>query len=530
MFGVFTRRRGRSTLSDGHQPTAISDESSQGEEPVRNVHIAILGTGFSGLGMAIKLKKAGMEDFVVIEKASDIGGTWRDNPSPGCACDIPSHLYSFSFALNPHWSRSYSPQGEIRDYLRRCARRFGILPHIRWNCELLDASWNEEEQRWHINTTRGRLTASILILGNGPLSEPSLPPIAGIEQFEGVLFHSARWNHDYDLAGKRVAVIGTGASAVQFVPHIQPRVGHLALFQRTAPWILPRQDRAIPTRQRAMFRVLPITQRLVRTRIYWQLELLALGFIRRPALLEKGMQIGRRHLAKQVPDATLREKLTPHYTLGCKRVLLSDDFYPAITQPNVEVIIERIREVRAHSIVTGDDREHEIDTIICGTGFHVTDTRLPQCIYGRDGQSLGASWDAGPHAYLGATVAGFPNLFLLIGPNTGLGHNSMVYMIESQLSYIMDCLRTMRRRKLRTVEIRPEMQEAFNTEMQQRMQGTVWTSGCASWYLDARGHNTTLWPGFTFEFRRRTRRFDPHHYTLTPSNSMESEAIFPLRH
>ncbi|MBV9713410.1 MAG: NAD(P)/FAD-dependent oxidoreductase, partial [Ktedonobacteraceae bacterium] len=326
---------GSKTLSNTHPN---NDGSSNGETPVRYVHIAILGTGFSGLGMAIRLKQSGEEDFVVIERATDIGGTWRDNTYPGCACDIPSHLYSFSFALNPHWSRAYSPQREIRSYLRHCARRFGIIPHIRWNTELSDASWKEDDQRWHITTTQGRFIADILILGNGPLSEPSLPSIPGIERFEGVLFHSARWKHDYDLSGKRVAVIGTGASAIQFVPHIQPLVRQLFLFQRTPPWILPRRDHTIPSWQRAMFSLLPVTQRFMRSRIYWRNELTALGFVYRPTMIESGMQLALRYLTKQVPDQVLRAKLTPNYTMGCKRVLLSDDFYPALTQPNVELI------------------------------------------------------------------------------------------------------------------------------------------------------------------------------------------------
>ncbi|HJT56854.1 MAG TPA: NAD(P)/FAD-dependent oxidoreductase [Ktedonobacteraceae bacterium] len=504
------------TLANEYYPTASPGESSEDGSPNRRVHIAILGTGFSGLGIAIRLKQQGQEDFVVIEKAADIGGTWRDNTYPGCACDIPSHLYSFSFALNPNWSYMYSPQPEIWDYLRSCAKRYGILPHIQWNSELLSASWEEDEQCWHIRTSRGQFLADILMLGNGPLSEPSLPPIPGIDSFEGVLYHSAQWKHDYDLAGKRVAVIGTGASAIQFVPQIQPEVEQLSLFLRTPPWIVPRLDHPIPDWQRALYRLLPIAQRFVRAKMYWERELLAVGFVSRPAMMERGMRIARRHLEKQVPNPELRAKLTPMYTMGCKRILLSDDFYPALAQPNVEVITERIREVRAHSIVTGDGKERAVDTIICGTGFHVTDASLHHCIYGRDGQSLASRWHRGLSAYLGTTVSGFPNLFLLIGPNTGLGHNSMVYMIESQVSYILDCLRTMDKRKLGATEVRPEIQKKFDNEMQRRMQSTVWTTGCASWYLDAHGHNTTLWPGFTFEFRLRTRHFDPEHYRLIP--------------
>jgi len=492
------------------------DGASRDETPVPHVRIAILGAGFAGLGMAIQLKRHGYDDFVVLERAADVGGTWRDNTYPGCACDIPSHLYSFSFAPNPHWSRVYSPWREIQGYLRNCAVRFGILPHIRWNSELLDASWSEAEARWYITTTQGKLSANIFILGNGPLNEPSLPPIPGIESFDGHLFHSSCWRHDYDLAGKRVAVIGTGASSIQFVPRIQPRVERLFLFQRTPPWIVPRLDHTIPHWQRKLFRLLPLTQRLVRTKMYWQREIMVLGLVYNSRIMENAAKIARHHLERQVADPELRAKLTPHYAMGCKRILVSDDFYPALNQPNVEVVTAHIRAVHAHSIVTADGEERAIDTIICGTGFHVTDTRLPNYIHGRAGRSLAASWQPDPTAYLGTAVAGFPNMFLLIGPNTGLGHNSMVFMIESQLQYLLDCLRTMERRNAEVVEVRPGAQETFDAEMQRRMQGTVWVSGCASWYLDANGRNTTIWPGFTFEFRRRTRHFDPQSYDLQP--------------
>ena len=514
MSRLLAANKSQSLLDD--QKQTYPGQQSEDQAHKRHVHVVILGTGFSGLGMTIRLKQKGYENFVVLEQASDIGGTWRDNTYPGCACDIPSHLYSFSFALNPNWSRSYSPQREIWDYLRRCAKDYGILPHILWNTRLKEASWDETDQCWHITTSHGQLTANILILGNGPLSEPSFPLIPGIDQFEGVKFHSAQWNHDYDLSGKNVAVIGTGASSIQFIPKIQPQVRHLSLFQRTPPWIIPRNDHRIPPWQRALFRILPITQRFVRTRIYWRQELVVLGFIYRSNVLKSIMRLSLNHLEKQIKDPFLRAELTPHYTFGCKRVLLSDDFYPALTQPNVEVITDRIREVKAHSIVTEDDLEHPIDAIIFGTGFHVTDTQLPHFIYGRDRRTLADHWHASSRAYLGTTVVGFPNLFLLIGPNTGLGHNSMVFMIESQLNYILDCLRTMSRRNLGAVEVRPEIQDAFDTEIQKRMQGTVWTSGCKSWYLDANGHNTTLWPGFTLEYRYRTHHFDPQHYTLIP--------------
>ncbi len=506
------------TLSNDEQ-SALPEASSNGHAPVRHFHIAVLGTGFAGLGMAMRLKQRGYTDFVVLERADDLGGTWRDNTYPGCACDIPSHLYSFSFAPNPNWSHQYPLQPEIQAYLRECARRFGILPHIRWKTELLEGCWCEEEQSWRIITTQGLLTADILISGNGPLNEPSFPSIPGLESFEGEMFHSSQWKHDYDLTGKRVAVIGTGASAIQFVPQIQPQVSQLILFQRTPAWIVPRLDHPIPGWRRALFRLLPFTRLWERFKIYALHELTALGLVYRPNVMKRGVRLAQAHLKRQVSDPVLREKLTPHYAMGCKRILVSDDFYPAVSQSNVEVVTERIREVRARSIVTADGQEYEVDALICGTGFHVTDIQLPHHLRGRDGELLAERWQASPSAYLGTSVAGFPNLFFLIGPNTGLGHNSMVYMIESQITYILDCLRIMDQRKLKAVEVLPQAQEIYNVEIQRRMRGTAWASGCQSWYLDANGRNSTLWPGFTFEFRRRTRRFDPEHYALFPAQT-----------
>lgn len=496
-----------------NQSAPLPEEQSQLPQ---HIQIAIVGTGFSGLGMAIQLKKHGYKDFVVFERASDVGGTWRDNTYPGCACDIQSNLYSFSFAQNPGWSHIYPPQEEIKQYLRECVQRFGILAHLRLNCEVQQAVWQESEQSWLLTTAQGTLSADILIAGQGPLAEPSLPAIPGLADFKGALFHSARWRHDYDLRGKRVAVIGTGASAIQFVPQIQPHVEHLTLFQRTPPWLMPRGDAVVAPWKRRLFRLLPFTQRFVRTRLYWTHELTVIGFAYQPGILKLAARIAQRHLKSQVADPVLRAKLTPHYTMGCKRVLVSDDFYPAVTQPDVEIVTEGIQEVREHSVVATDGQEYQVDAIICGTGFHVTDTRFPQLIYGRDGSSLGEHWQKGVSAYRGTTVSGFPNLFLLIGPNTGLGHNSMVFMIEAQLRYILDCLRLMKRKHWQTVEVRAESQGAFNQALQRRMQHTVWTSGCASWYLDARGRNTTLWPSFTFNFWRQTRHFDVQHYQTVP--------------
>ena len=357
--------------------------TAEAADAAKHVRVAIVGAGFSGLGLAIRLKRQGVEDFVVLERAEDVGGTWRDNTYPGCACDVPSHLYSFSFAPNPEWTRHFAPQPEIWRYLRWCVARFGIGPHIRYGCELREAAWDEEAGRWHIATSQGPLSADVLALGQGPLSEPSLPDIPGLDGFPGTLFHSARWGHEHDLTGERVAVIGTGASAVQFVPHIQPAVGRLHLFQRTPPWILPRRDRAISPRRRALFRRLPLSQRLARYGIYWLFEMRALGLVYRPQMMLAPQRLALKYLAAQVPDAALREKLTPRYTMGCKRILLSDDFYPALSRPNAEVVTDRIREVRGRAIVTADGAEREVDTIIVATGFHVTDNPVTDRVRGR---------------------------------------------------------------------------------------------------------------------------------------------------
>jgi cation diffusion facilitator CzcD-associated flavoprotein CzcO len=489
--------------------------------------VVIIGTGFAGLGMAIRLKQAGRDDFILLERAGDIGGTWRDNTYPGCQCDVPSHLYSFSFAPNPDWSRTFSHQAEIWDYLRDCAERFGITPHVRLNREVLEAAWNDEAGVWHLETSAGDLTADVVVSGTGALSEPAIPDLPGLEDFKGAAFHSARWDHDFELEDKRVAVIGTGASSIQFVPLIQSQVEKLHLFQRTPPWVLPHSDRPITDPERRSYRRLPLLQRLMRSGIYWARETFVLHFVRpRFAKLPEG--IGRRHLRKQVPDPELRRKLTPDYTFGCKRALLSNDYYPALTQPNVEVVTDGIAEVRSHSIVAADGTEREVDAIIFGTGFRVQDMPVIERVHGRDGLSLAESWRESMQAYLGTTVAGFPNFFMLLGPNTGLGHTSVVVMVEAQIAYVMDALRAMDRHDWRTLEVREEAQRAYNERIQKGLRGTVWNAGgCASWYLDRSGRNTTLWPSFTWRFRERTRRFDPAPYVALPAGA-EAPAAEPV--
>jgi len=492
------------------------------EQPVR---IAIVGTGFAGLGMAIRLKQAGIEDFVILEKADDVGGTWRDNHYPGCACDVQSHLYSFSFAPNPEWSRMFSPQPEIWSYLRKCTDQYGLRPFIRFNSEVQAAKWDEQAGVWRVQLSGGReLVANVLISGMGGLSRPAYPiGVKGLESFRGKTFHSQDWDHDYDLKGKRVAVIGTGASAIQFVPQIQKAVAQLDLYQRTPPWILPKPDRKVSDFEHKLFKAVPLTQRLFRGAIYAIMETRVLGFTINPKIMNLVKRVALRHIHHHVKDPELRAKLTPDYTVGCKRILISDDYYPALAKSNVDVISSGIKEVRANSIIGQDGSEREVDAIIYGTGFHATDPMPKGVLFGRGGKDIVDAWKDGPEAYKGTNVAGFPNLFLIVGPNTGLGHNSMVYMIESQVNYVMDALRKMDAGKLRSVDVRPEVQSRFNTKIQEQLSHAVWTAGgCKSWYLHPSGKNTSLWPGFTFSFRRQLKRFDLRDYVAEAAEQKPS--------
>ncbi|HEX2102063.1 MAG TPA: NAD(P)/FAD-dependent oxidoreductase [Solirubrobacteraceae bacterium] len=480
----------------------------------RHVRVGILGAGFAGLGMAIRLKQEGEDDFVVWERAADVGGTWWANSYPGCQCDIPSHLYSFSFAPNPEWRRTYAPQPEIQAYIRRVADDFRIRPHVRLNCAVTAASWDDVEHVWRVATERGDYTAEALVAAPGPLSEPSIPRLPGLDSFAGTVFHTATWKHDHDLSGRRVAVVGTGASAIQVVPEIQPLVEHLTVFQRTPPWVVPHGDRPIAERERQVFRRFPAAQRAVRAGVYLGRELLVPGLAYRPGLMTLIERLARRHLRRQVSDPELRRRLTPDYAIGCKRILPSNRWYPAVTQPNVEVVTDGIARVRPDGIVDASGALHRVDTIIFATGFHATDVRIAALTTGTRGRRLSDVWNGSPQAYRGTTVAGFPNLFFLVGPNTGLGHNSIVFMIEAQLNYVAGALQHMRRRGATKLEVTRAAQDAYNARIQRRMAQTVWSTGCSSWYLDRTGRNSTIWPDFTFRFWADLRRFDPSAYHL----------------
>lgn len=484
-----------------------------------DVHVAIIGAGFSGIGAAIRLQQHGITDVVLLERAADLGGTWRDNTYPGCACDIPSRLYSFSFAQNPSWSRRFSGQAEIHAYLRNVADRYDVTPRIRFRHALRHAQWDEGTQRWHLATTGEAVTARILVLATGALSDPAIPDLPGLSQFEGPRFHSAQWQHDVDLTGKRVAVLGTGASAIQFVPAIQPDVAQLTLFQRTPPWIIPRWDREIGAVEQAALRVVPGLMSMVRGGVYAMREATYLPF-RHRALRRVVARVARWHLTRQVADPTLRRALTPNYEIGCKRVLVSDDYYPAITRDNVRLVTTGIRAITPRGVETTDGVHHGADVLILGTGFRPTDPPLAPYIVGRSGQTAADAWRESFTAYAATTLHGFPNLFVIPGPNAGLGHNSMIYMIESQLSHLIGALTHMQRGGHGALEPTLAAQQQWTRDIDQTMRDLVWVrGGCSSWYLDRTGRNSTLWPDFTFRFRRRVAPFQAAHYHSTPQRT-----------
>jgi cation diffusion facilitator CzcD-associated flavoprotein CzcO len=483
-------------------------------ESVRHVRVAIVGTGFAGLGMAIQLKRRGENDFVVLERARDVGGTWRDNTYPGAACDIRSDLYSFSFAPNPDWAYSYGRQPEILNYLRDTARQFDVVPHILFERELERAEWNDDAAAWTLTTSRETLTADVLVAGHGPLIEPVWPSIPGLESFAGASFHSARWDHSVSLKGKRIAVIGTGASSIQLVPELQQVASQLTLFQRTPPWIIPRADRPTSERRRRLFRRYPALQRASRSWIFRMAEVRFIGF--RSAFVGRLFQVFATWFRNsQVHDPRLRQQLTPNYRVGCKRILVSSNFYPTLSQPNVELVTNAIVRIDNSTLVTADGARREFDVLVCGTGFDATHPPIAALIHGRNNESLRHAWSDRMSALHGTTVAGFPNLFLLVGPNTSLGHNSMIYIIEAQIDYVLQALELLRSSGARSLEPLATAQDDYNSGIQSDLEGSVWTSGgCTSFYLDATGRNTTLWPQRAGLFRRSVRSFRADEYVV----------------
>ncbi|WP_432010422.1 flavin-containing monooxygenase [Streptomyces cucumeris] len=490
-----------------------------------HVRVAVIGSGFGGLGAAVRLRRAGITDFVILERADAVGGTWRDNSYPGCACDVPSHLYSFSFAPNPDWPRNFSGQPHIRAYLERVTDTFGLRPHLRFGAEVRSLRWDTAALHWEVETVRGTLTADVVVSATGPLSDPQIPDIPGLDGFPGKVFHSARWDHGFSLRGKRVAMIGTGASAIQIVPAIQEEVGRLTLFQRTPPWVLPRMDRRISGVERWLHGRVPAT-RALRRGVLWGLRELQVGaFTKRPNELGLIERMAGAHMRRAVKDPRLRTVLTPDYRIGCKRILLSNEYYPALTRPHVDVVASGLQEVRGSTLVAADGTETEADAIIFGTGFHVTDVPIAQRVTGAGGTTLAEEWKGGMEALRGSTSAGFPNFLTIIGPNTGLGNSSMILMIEAQLNYMADFIRQLDVLGGKVaLDAKPSAVRAYNDMVQRRMERTVWNSGgCDSWYLD-NGRNTTLWPGTTSEFKKVTRRVDLSEYTVVRPPAVPAKA------
>lgn len=478
----------------------------------RHVEVAILGAGFGGVGLGARLARHGPESFRIFERARGVGGTWWANRYPGCACDVPSHLYSLSFAPNPDWTRRFAPREEIQRYLDALVDRFGFRDRLTLGTGIRSARWDETAGVWRLVDDDGEAwTAAVLVSAIGGLSRPNRPEIPGLDSFAGPLFHSQQWDESVELSGKRVAVIGTGASAAQFIPEIAPKVARLDVYQRTPHWILPRPDRAIGPRRRALYRRAPWLQKLVRLGIWLTSEARVPGLAWSTRLSAGHRWLARRHRRRQIRDPKLERKLTPDFDIGCKRVILSSDFYPALARDNVELIDAGIERIEPDAVVDSGGVRRPADVLILGTGFRATDPVPEGLVAGRDGIDLARAWRSGPEAWRGVALTGFPNFFMLMGPNTALGHNSVILMIEAQIGFILDALEYRRGHGAAVLEVEPEHQRRYNDWLQRRLAGTVWnTGGCSSWYLHPEsGRNTTLWPGFTWQYRRMMRRFDP---------------------
>ncbi len=486
--------------------------------------VVVIGAGFGGIGMALALKRAGIEDFLVLESADDLGGTWRDNTYPGAACDVPGNLYCYSFWPG-RWTRRFPDQRETLAYLRAAAADGGVGPHLRFGSRVASASFDERLARWNLTLEGGdTLTATAVVSAVGQLNRPAMPDIAGREDFAGPSWHSARWNHDVGLAGQTVAVIGTGASAIQFVPEIARTAARVDVYQRTPPYVLPKSDHPYTTGQQDTFERLPLLRKADRLRTFLYGELLTSGFVLSPRLLAGPMRMWRRQLETQITDQELRAKCVPGYVMGCKRVVFSSDWYPALARENVELVTEPIERIAPAGIVTRGGELRPADVIVYGTGFQTLDFLAPMSVSGRGGTELRDTWRGGAQAYLGITVSGFPNFFMLYGPNTNLGGNSIIYMLEGQINYALGAISALSAEGLCWLDVRPEVQARFSRWVERASRTSVWESGCDSWYTTAAGRNTNNWPDHTFLYRHRIRNFDLADYRAMPKRRVPVSA------
>ncbi len=480
--------------------------------------VIILGGGFAGIGAAIKLREAGITDFVLLEKASELGGVWRENTYPGCACDVPSALYSYSFAPNPKWSRVFAGQAEIKQYLQDVADQHDVMKHVKFQHEALSAGWSDTESCWQIQTPRGEFRARFVIMACGPMHEPVLPQVPGLDSFSGEIFHSSQWRHDIDLKGKRVAVVGTGASAIQFVPAIQPLVAQMTVFQRTPHWVLPKMDQALPPLIQTLFKRLPLVQQAVRGGIYGIFETLN-GGMQSVAAMKQFQRLALLNLKLTVKDPDLRRRLTPNYVIGCKRVLQSSDWYPALIKPNVNVVSSALAQVQGNTLIAADGSQCEADVIIMGTGFEIAEPPIAKRVFNRHGESMADVWQGSPEGYMGTMVADCPNGFLMFGPNIAVSSSALI-IIEAQLAYIIDAIRQAQAQHISSIEIDPVRTAEFNDRVQAALQDSVWNKGgCSSYFIDRNGRNSTVWPWTTLEMRHQLSRFNLDEYIVNKQSA-----------
>ncbi|MFI5776606.1 flavin-containing monooxygenase [Nocardia sp. NPDC051570] len=479
--------------------------------------VAIIGAGFAGIGTAIRLRQKGIGDFAIFERGDRVGGTWRDNTYPGAACDIPSRLYSYRFAPNPEWSQTYSGSAEILRYIDTMVGEFGLRPSIRFGHTVTGLVFDETTGLWDISfTEKPNVKARSVVMASGPLANPGFPAISGLDDFGGHRIHSARWDHDYDFTGKTVAVIGTGASAVQIIPELARKARSVKVFQRTPGWVLPRVNRDTHPLTRRMYRTVPLTQDLVREAWFWGHESVALGVVWNSPLTRVVESVALLHLRAQVRDPWLRRQLTPDFRAGCKRLLLSNDYYPALQRDNCTLVTWPIARIVPRGIRTAEGIEHRADCLVFATGFDVSKQGTPFPITGRDGRVLAQEWQRGAYAYKSVAVSGYPNLFFTFGPNSGPGHNSALVYMEAQIDYLTDAIGLLLDRDLRMLEVSRDRQDRYNAVLQRRLASTTWNSGCRSWYLTEDGFNATMYPGFGTQFTRQLAAVDPSDYLATP--------------